>query len=156
MKQLFLAAIACILISFTAQAQSITINNNTPCDIHLILHATTPIGSCGGLYSSQVFTVSGMTSLSFPDPTAVTGGMYNGGGFIIGPGGWFDKVNFVQCNPAYCSPCALVSAVVQDASCGGPTTNIQSFYNAACVPSSCSPVNINYTNAGGNITVNVP
>ncbi len=155
MKQLFFSAVACLLFSFAAQAQSITVNNNTSCDVHLRLFATTPIGSCGSVYRSQVFTVNGTSSLNFTDPTAVTGGMYDIGGFIIGTGGWFDRVQFLECNPAYCGPCAPVAANVRDASCGGPTTNTHSFFNAACVTSSCGTVNINYSNTGGNITVTV-
>ncbi len=72
MKKLFLSVVLLCTVAIAAQAQvkNITVQNNCPHTVSVILHGD-PTGFCGTPYLSNTFVLVPGAILNFPDPGAV-------------------------------------------------------------------------------------
>ncbi|MEZ5017047.1 MAG: hypothetical protein R2800_08330 [Flavipsychrobacter sp.] len=132
MKKALLALALLCLIGIAAQAQvkSISVYNNTTHTLDIVLHGD-PTGVCGTPYLSNIITMAPASSISFPDPSTVPGGM---GGLTAA-----DYFTAVQVTGS--TACGTPSSIVYK--CLGGTNFFVPTHSVAVNPPLCSLVTIN-------------
>lgn len=149
---LFIAAMA---IAIAARSQTITINNNSACDIQYYVAATDP--TCTSYASSITYVITAGSSVSFNFGTATWSGTAPGvgwqwaffkGGNFCGLFNW----SFTTCTGL---GTANDDVVVMGIPCTGfGTTNCANMDNS-CNNVGCTWIRCSWTVTGGNVSVDI-
>ncbi len=112
-----------IAITATAQYNSITTNNNTPCDVYVVLYGTTStaIPACQSDYRSNMVAVPAGATIHYsdPSPTSIPGGLDDGNGILLGPSDNFTLARVYHGPLVACT--SFGTANMSDCTAGGST-----------------------------------
>lgn len=152
MKRSLIALIALIVMSFAAKAQtnSLTIDNQSNCEIFYKIYGTTAGSGCMMDYvEAGLSVISAGQNYFYANPTAIP--LHNGP-LTLSPGDNFTMVEFFSSNPAW--GCGTLNKV-QFSNCTGPSTGtftVESFGCTSCPPGALT---FTVTTAGTNTTITI-
>lgn len=157
-RTLMITAFLCLLSAF-AYAQSyttLTVNNNTPCVVYIVVGGNVSGSACPTAYVSNVIGFpSGSTTF---DAGNITGGMKCStcSPTSLSSGDNFNFVDIATSNPVGMNMCAVINAYTLDV-CGGTTSltgiNFEDWNGSTCSP--CGTYDVILNGSGSTLTLDI-
>ncbi len=156
-KLLFAVALLCCCYFAQAQYNSLTIDNTTPCTVYVKIYGTTStaIPACLVDYSSTVISIANGTTVTYANPSVVTGGGLSNGMTTLGSSDNFTMVRVYHERPGF----SCIGTYADMSDCYTGTTYVHPWELELSVPGTgcthCTFASLTYSGSGTTATLTI-